>query len=252
METKGYIYILTNPSFPNLVKIGYAKDVERRVKELNRSSCIPFSFRIYGYYKVNTELSDKALHNIIDKINPDLRAIEPQEGNRKERKREFYEMSPEDAFSILEGIAQIHGLETNLVRVAKTKKDIEEEKQAKEIEEYSEEKFINSNPNMKDLYLSLKNRIFELGNVVVEPKKLYIAYKRNTNFCDVLLRKNKIVIFINLPKGTLNDPENRCDDISIKGHWGNGDYEIDINSIDDIDYVVYLVKQSYVMNLIVK
>ena len=135
MEVKGYIYILTNPSFPNLVKIGYAKDVERRVKELNRSSCIPFSFRIYGYYRVNTELSDKALHNIIDKINPDLRAIEPQEGNRKERKREFYEMTPEDAFSILEGIAQIHGLESNLVRVAKTKIDIQEEKHAKEIEE---------------------------------------------------------------------------------------------------------------------
>ena len=81
----GYIYILTNSSFPNSAKIGYAKDVERRVKELNRSSCIPFSFRVYGYYKVNTELSDKALHNIIDKINPDLRAIEPQEENRKEK-----------------------------------------------------------------------------------------------------------------------------------------------------------------------
>ena len=248
MEVKGYIYILTNPSFPNLVKIGYAKDVERRVKELNRSSCIPFSFRIYGYYKVNTELSDKALHNIIDKINPDLRAIEPQEGNRKERKREFYEMSPEDAFSILEGIAQIHGLESNLVRVAKTRIDIEEEKQAKEIEDYSEEKFINSNPNMKELYLTLKNRILELGSVVVEPKKLYIAYKRNTNFCDILFRKNKIVIFINLSKGKLNDPENRCEDISVKGHWGNGDYAINIYAEADFEYVIGLIEQSYGAN----
>ena len=101
-------------------------------------------------------------------------------------------MTPEDAFYILEVIAQIHGLESNLVRVAKTKKDIEEEKQAKEIEEYSEEKFINSNPNMKELYLSLKNRIIELGDVVVEPKKLYIAYKRNTNLCDILLKKIRL------------------------------------------------------------
>lgn len=155
-------------------------------------------------------------------------------------------MSAENAFSILEGIAQIHGLETNLVRVIKTKKDIEE-KQAKEIEEYSEEKFINSNPNMKELYLSLKNRILKLGNVV-EPKKLYIAYKRNTNFCDILFRKNKIVIFINLPKGKLNDPENRCEDISIKGHWGNGDYAINIYSEDDLKYVIGLIKQSYIIN----
>ena len=127
-------------------------------------------------------------------------------------------MTPEDAFSILEGIAQIHGLESNLVRVAKTKKDIEEEKQAKEIEEYSEEKFVNSNPNMKELYLALKSKILELGNVVVEPKKLYVAYKRNTNVCDIIFRKNKIVIFINLPKGKLNAHENRCEDISIKEH----------------------------------
>lgn len=32
---EGYIYILTNPSFPNYVKLGYADDVEKRVKELN-------------------------------------------------------------------------------------------------------------------------------------------------------------------------------------------------------------------------
>lgn len=41
---KGVIYILTNPSFPEYVKIGYADDVEKRLSQLNRSECIPFAF----------------------------------------------------------------------------------------------------------------------------------------------------------------------------------------------------------------
>ena len=44
MADKGYVYILTNPSFPEYVKIGSAKDVEERVRELNRSECTPFAF----------------------------------------------------------------------------------------------------------------------------------------------------------------------------------------------------------------
>ena len=42
-ETAGYIQILTNPSFPHFVKIGYADDVDRRLSELNRSKCILWS-----------------------------------------------------------------------------------------------------------------------------------------------------------------------------------------------------------------
>lgn len=41
MENKGVIYILTNPSFPQFVKIGYADNVEERLNQLNRSECIP-------------------------------------------------------------------------------------------------------------------------------------------------------------------------------------------------------------------
>ena len=36
-DIKGVIYILTNPSFPEYVKIGYADNIDRRLKELNRS-----------------------------------------------------------------------------------------------------------------------------------------------------------------------------------------------------------------------
>lgn len=61
-DKKGVIYILTNPSFPDYVKIGYADDIDKRLKQLNRSECIPFAFRVYATYKVNSRLSDLKLH----------------------------------------------------------------------------------------------------------------------------------------------------------------------------------------------
>ena len=87
MNTKGVIYILTNPSFPDYVKIGYADNMENRLKQLNRSECIPFAFRVYAIYEVSTRLSDLKLHKIIDKLNPDLRSIDDFNGQK--RIREF-------------------------------------------------------------------------------------------------------------------------------------------------------------------
>ena len=132
METKsqGVIYILTNPSFPDYVKIGYADDVNKRLKELNRSECIPFAFRLYAYYEVPQRLTDKKLHELIDMINPDLRAIEEFDGKR--RTREFYNMTSEKAYKILQAIAQINGLEDNLHKVKPSEKDLEEEETAEE------------------------------------------------------------------------------------------------------------------------
>ena len=63
--SKGFIYVFTNPSFPQYVKIGYAEDVKKRLDELNRSSATPFAFRLYAYYKVSNRLEDKVIHKII-------------------------------------------------------------------------------------------------------------------------------------------------------------------------------------------
>ena len=109
---KGVIYILTNPSFPDYVKIGYASDMERRLGELNRSECIPYAFRVYATYEVDENLSDKKVHSIIDQLNPNLRAIEEFDG--KPRVREFYEMSSEEAYKLLENIAAISGTKDRL------------------------------------------------------------------------------------------------------------------------------------------
>ena len=110
--SKGFIYILTNPSFPQYVKIGYATDVKQRLDELNRSTAVPFAFRVYATYEVNSALSDKKLHSILDKLNPELRSMEEVDGKR--RIREFYAMTPEDAYSILGAIAEINGFSHRL------------------------------------------------------------------------------------------------------------------------------------------
>ena len=53
MDTsKGYIYILTNPSFPDYVKIGYSDNVEARLRQLKSTECTPFAFRVYATYEV--------------------------------------------------------------------------------------------------------------------------------------------------------------------------------------------------------
>ena len=101
----GAIYVLVNPAFPDLVKIGYADDVEKRLKTLNRSSGLPDPFHCYAIYKVKKRLEDLKLHKLIDSLDPAL---------RHSKNREFYEMNSQKAYAILSAIAQINGDEEQL------------------------------------------------------------------------------------------------------------------------------------------
>lgn len=104
----GYIYILINPAFPNLVKLGYTDNIESRLKTLNSNSGLPDPYTCYAYYKVKKRLTDLQLHDLIDILNPAL---------RHSQNREFYEMSADVAYSILESISKITGTEEQLVNV---------------------------------------------------------------------------------------------------------------------------------------
>ena len=79
---KGYIYIMTNPGLKDMVKIGYATDVEVRRQQLS-STFVPFDYEIYATYETSGNLEDKKLHVLIDKLNPELRIT---------KNREFYGM----------------------------------------------------------------------------------------------------------------------------------------------------------------
>ena len=103
----GSIYILVNPAFPNLVKIGYADDVQKRIKSLNSNSGLPDPFHCYAVYKVRKRLEDLKLHDLIDSLDSSL---------RHSKNREFFEMDAEKAFSILSAISQINGDDDQLVK----------------------------------------------------------------------------------------------------------------------------------------
>lgn len=102
----GSIYILVNPAFPKLVKIGYADDVQKRMKQLSNSSALPDKYHCYAIYKVRKRLEDLQLHKLLDILNPDL---------RYNQSREFFELDFEKAFSLLSAIAQINGDDDQLV-----------------------------------------------------------------------------------------------------------------------------------------
>ncbi len=130
MEDKivGSIYVLTNPSFPNYVKIGYSKNVDERINKLNNSEAVPFTFRKYATYDVETQSADKVLHKIIDKLNSDLRSVDTVDD--KVRIREFYLISPEDAYELLEDIAIISGTRERLHLHNPSKEEEQEERTA--------------------------------------------------------------------------------------------------------------------------
>jgi len=65
----GFIYMMTNPSMPNRVKIGLTTDLERRRKELSKPTAIPEPFSIYRAFSVNNmELAEKICHECLSSI----------------------------------------------------------------------------------------------------------------------------------------------------------------------------------------
>ena len=119
----------------------------------------------------------------------------------------------------------------------------------REVKVYTEEDHLNHRSELiKDIYEKLKERVLELDDIDIDVKKMYIAFKGTRNIIDLEFYKSKITMFINMKKGTLNDPLNITIDLSNCGHHGNGDYCVDIMNIDMIDNLIPLIKQSLEVN----
>lgn len=104
----------------------------------------------------------------------------------------------------------------------------------------------NLQGDLLNLFEHLRKRILNLDSSVrEEAKKLYIAYKTATNFVDIIPRKTKLQLSLNIPFDEIHDPRGVCRDVTHLGRWGNGDVEVTLSSFDEIDYVMSLIKQAF-------
>ena len=98
---------------------------------------------------------------------------------------------------------------------------------------------------MKELFTAFRNEVMALDPCVSEEfLKLYVAYKAETNFVDIVPQIQQLRISLNMRFPDISDPRGICRDISGLGRWGNGDVEIGLSKYDEIPYVIGLVRQS--------
>jgi len=55
----------------------------------------------------------------------------------------------------------------------------------------------------------------------------------------------RLRLFLNMSFAEINDPKGLCKDYAGRGHWGNGDVRVRLESLDELPYVMGLVRQSY-------
>jgi uncharacterized protein with ParB-like and HNH nuclease domain/predicted transport protein len=110
---------------------------------------------------------------------------------------------------------------------------------------------ISDHPNlatgaMHELFLEFRKQVLALDPCVTEEYlKLYVAYKAETNFVDIIPQAKRLLLVLNMEFAEITDPKGICRDVTGLGRWGNGDVEVRLSSVEELPYVIGLVRQSF-------
>jgi predicted transport protein len=103
---------------------------------------------------------------------------------------------------------------------------------------------------VRKLFDAFRKEVLALDPGVTEEfLKLYVAYKAETNFVDVVPQAKCLRLSLNMKFSEITDPRGVCTDVAGVGRWGNGDVEVKLSSIEELPYVIGLVRQSLEMQL---
>ncbi len=103
---------------------------------------------------------------------------------------------------------------------------------------------------MRPLFDAVREQVLAIDPCVTEEiLKYYVAYKAETNFVDVIPQKQRLLLTLNLRFHELNDPRSLGRDVTGLGRWGNGDVEVALTMVDELPYVLGLVRQAFELQM---
>ena len=243
----GHIYILTNDSFPDYIKIGYSDNILEEIVRINRLEITPFKFKLYATYKAARNFSNIELYRLISKLNPSF--VKSDKSCLDVETRGFYNISKESALLFLKSIAEIHDdLDNFMVHVRdKEESNIDENINRKQILDVDKNSIsIDDYLSSKDLlmtklYKKLESEILNnLEDVCVKVNPQYIAWETNNKyFAEIRVKKSSIRIQTFIP-----NKKSKMGEV-LSGHLGTLNYRMYINSFSDIKKVKNIILESY-------
>jgi predicted transport protein len=101
-------------------------------------------------------------------------------------------------------------------------------------------------PSMREVFEAFRAQVLALDHCVTEEfLKLYVAYKAETNFVDVVPQAKRLRLSLNMRFPEVYDPKGLCKDVTNLGRWGNGDVEVGLETLEELPYVMGLVRQAF-------
>lgn len=179
-------------------------------------------------------------------VSPSFTQFQKQSSNFKDLAIELWEIKRfENDVVVLNPIKKSNSA-PSIKQIKAVESDSDIAKVTKEIVTYDEDYHLaDKSDDIQELYEAFKTAILNLSDdIIVDYRKLYIAFKKKYNFVDIHIQKKSLKMWINLKAGELDDSKNLAKDVSNIGHWGNGDYEIFVQDTKDLEYIMSLIKQA--------
>ena len=125
-------------------------------------------------------------------------------------------------------------------------KSYESSRKNREIYSIEHHKNLAEGKPMRVLFDLLEQEILAIDECVTEVSlKLYVAFKAETNFVDVIPKASRLALALNMDIDDLEDPRKLARDVTGMGKWGNGNVRVEIKSESDIPYAMSLIRQSF-------